>query len=288
MDAAPMVLTLADVLPAAAEIFVALAACVLLLVDALAGPRARGLVFVLAIVALGGSRLGHVVGRGGGAHGAARRAFRRRPDGHGAQALCVWRSGGDAALLARLPRAARDPEGRIPGPRAVRGARHPGHRVGREPALALPRHRDHVARALCDGRLRPRRRRRRRVGDEVLRAELDRVGRAPVRHIDRLRRDRQHPDRRRGRGGRQRPGADRPPVRARVHRPRRRLQVRRRAVPHVDPRRLPRGADAGDAVHRRRPEDRLVRARDPRCSRTGSAASRRPGRTCSSCWRPCR
>ena len=55
MDAAPMVLTLADVLPAAAEIFVALAACVLLLVDALAGPRARGVVFRLAIVARAGA-----------------------------------------------------------------------------------------------------------------------------------------------------------------------------------------------------------------------------------------
>jgi NADH-quinone oxidoreductase subunit N len=55
MDAAPMVLTLADVLPAAAEIFVALAACLLLLVDALGGPRARGAVFVLAIASLGGA-----------------------------------------------------------------------------------------------------------------------------------------------------------------------------------------------------------------------------------------
>jgi NADH-quinone oxidoreductase subunit N len=55
MDAAPMVLTLADVRPAAAEIFVALAACVLLLVDAVAGRRARGAVFMLAIAALGGA-----------------------------------------------------------------------------------------------------------------------------------------------------------------------------------------------------------------------------------------
>ena len=55
MDAAPMILTLADVQPAAAEIFVALAACVLLLVDALAGPRARGVVFVLAIASLAGA-----------------------------------------------------------------------------------------------------------------------------------------------------------------------------------------------------------------------------------------
>ena len=55
MDAAPMILSLADVQPAAAEIFVALAACVLLLVDAMAGPRARGAVFVLAIAALAGA-----------------------------------------------------------------------------------------------------------------------------------------------------------------------------------------------------------------------------------------
>ena len=50
-----MVLTMADVVPAAAEIFVALSACVLLLVDALAGTRARGLTFVLAIAALAGA-----------------------------------------------------------------------------------------------------------------------------------------------------------------------------------------------------------------------------------------
>jgi NADH-quinone oxidoreductase subunit N len=55
MDAAPMMLSLADVQPAAAEIFVALAACVLLLVDAVAGARARGAVFVLAIVSLAGA-----------------------------------------------------------------------------------------------------------------------------------------------------------------------------------------------------------------------------------------
>jgi NADH-quinone oxidoreductase subunit N len=55
MDAAPMILSLADVQPAAAEIFVALAACVLLLVDAVAGARARGAVFVLAIASLAGA-----------------------------------------------------------------------------------------------------------------------------------------------------------------------------------------------------------------------------------------
>src|SRR5687768_2714947 len=55
MDAVPMVLTLAEIAPAAAEIFVALAACVLLLVDAIAGPRARAVVFMLAIAALAGA-----------------------------------------------------------------------------------------------------------------------------------------------------------------------------------------------------------------------------------------
>jgi NADH-quinone oxidoreductase subunit N len=50
-----MMLSLADVQPAAAEIFVALAACVLLLVDAVAGARARGAVFVLAIASLAGA-----------------------------------------------------------------------------------------------------------------------------------------------------------------------------------------------------------------------------------------
>jgi len=55
MDVMPMILTMADVMPAAAEIFVAAAACVLLLVDALGGGRARGLAFVLAIAALAGA-----------------------------------------------------------------------------------------------------------------------------------------------------------------------------------------------------------------------------------------
>ncbi len=55
MDTTPMVLTMADVLPAGAEIFVGLAACVLLLIDALAGERGRHAVFVLAIAALAGA-----------------------------------------------------------------------------------------------------------------------------------------------------------------------------------------------------------------------------------------
>ena len=50
-----MVLTIADVMPAAAEIFVALAACVLLLVEATLGARSRNAAFLLAIAALAGA-----------------------------------------------------------------------------------------------------------------------------------------------------------------------------------------------------------------------------------------
>jgi NADH-quinone oxidoreductase subunit N len=55
MSGTSMVLTMADVLPAAAEVFVALAACLLLLVDAVVGARARGAAFLIAIAALAGA-----------------------------------------------------------------------------------------------------------------------------------------------------------------------------------------------------------------------------------------
>ena len=55
MDSTPMILTLADVLPAAAEIFVAAAACLLLLTEAIFGTRARNAIFLLAIAALAGA-----------------------------------------------------------------------------------------------------------------------------------------------------------------------------------------------------------------------------------------
>jgi NADH-quinone oxidoreductase subunit N len=55
MNGTSMVLTMADVAPAAAEIVVALAACALLLVDAALGPRGRNAVFLLAIAALAGA-----------------------------------------------------------------------------------------------------------------------------------------------------------------------------------------------------------------------------------------
>lgn len=55
MESTPMVLTMADVLPAGAEIFVGLAACLLLLVDAVLGDRGRNAVFVLAIASLAGA-----------------------------------------------------------------------------------------------------------------------------------------------------------------------------------------------------------------------------------------
>jgi NADH-quinone oxidoreductase subunit N len=50
-----MVLSIADLMPAAAEIYLAVAACVLLLVDALGGPRVRAASFFLAVAALAGA-----------------------------------------------------------------------------------------------------------------------------------------------------------------------------------------------------------------------------------------
>ena len=72
----------------------------------------------------------------------------------------------------------------------------------------------------------------------------------------------------------------RPDLRPGLHHRRHRLQVRRRAVPHVGAGRLSRRADAGDAVHRLGAEDRLVRARDPRARRRPRMRWSRAGRTC--------
>jgi NADH-quinone oxidoreductase subunit N len=55
MEGMPMALTLADLAPAGAEIFVAGAACLILLFDALAGPRVRDVSFLLTIAALAGA-----------------------------------------------------------------------------------------------------------------------------------------------------------------------------------------------------------------------------------------
>ena len=127
-----MVLTIADVMPAAAEVFVAAAACLLLLVDACLGARGRGTPPSCSRSrrsrAPPGSRL-----RGCGAEPrrGPERPLRRRPHGHGAEALRLRRGRGDAPVFARLPRATRAPEGRVPRARAFRRARHPGHRVGR-------------------------------------------------------------------------------------------------------------------------------------------------------------
>jgi NADH-quinone oxidoreductase subunit N len=52
MDDMPAVLTIADLMPAAAEIFIGGAACLLLLLDALLGERGRNTCFLLAIVTL--------------------------------------------------------------------------------------------------------------------------------------------------------------------------------------------------------------------------------------------
>jgi NADH-quinone oxidoreductase subunit N len=55
MDGTSLTLPLADLAPAAAEIFVAGAACLVLLFDVFAGPRARNASFLLAIASLAGA-----------------------------------------------------------------------------------------------------------------------------------------------------------------------------------------------------------------------------------------
>ena len=52
MEVTPMTLSMADLMPAGAEILVAAAACMLLLADVLGASRVRGLTFFLAIAAL--------------------------------------------------------------------------------------------------------------------------------------------------------------------------------------------------------------------------------------------
>ena len=116
---------------------------------------------------------------------------------------------------------------------------------------ALPRPRADVAVPLRDGRAAARLGGRHRGGDEVLRARRARLRHAALRHVDDLRRDRHARDRRGGAAhvaAAPAHRAHRPGLRPGVRRRRHRLQARRRAVPHVGARRLPRRADRGDAV----------------------------------------
>ena len=140
-----------------------------------------------------------------------------------------------------------------------------------------------------DGRVQPRVGRGGGIGDQVFRAGFDRFRRAALRHVDHLWRDRlARTGRDRQVGGDAGCGTDRAAVRPRVPDRRRRLQVRRRAVPHVGAGRLSRRADARDACswdpRRRSPRSRLPSG----CWPKGWADCTRAGRTCWSWSRCCR
>ena len=66
------------------------------------------------------------------------------------------------------------------------------------------------------------------------------------------------------------------------------VQVRRRAIPHVGARRVPRRADGRDAVPVHRAEDRVVRIRIPAAGGRHGSGRVIPGRTCSRRWLCCR
>ncbi len=128
----------------------------------------------------------------------------------------------------------------------------------------LPRPRADVALALRARRHAPRRHRRDRGGDEVLRPRRAGERLPALRPVDDVRRHRLARDQRGLQGDRHRPdqpGGARPRHRLRRRRPR--LQARRRAVPHVGARRLPGRADVDDAARRRRAQARRLRDHDP-------------------------
>ena len=130
-----------------------------------------------------------------------------------------------------------------------------------EPDDAVSRPRTAIARALRAGRIRARRSAFVRGRPQVFRARCARLRPAALRHFAGLRLLRHH--------GLRRAGEDadaagdrlaRPDRRHRVHAGRPRVQDLRRAVPHVDARRLRRLAHAGHGVLLHRAEGRRVRA----------------------------
>ena len=278
----PAIITHLDLTLAAPEIFILSAACIILLIDLFLDERTRWESFVLSLFALAGAAW--VTAKTGvdvrtvAWHG----TYVADPVGnllkivaYGAVAVVFLYSYGYLEKRGLL-------QGRVLRAGALRAARHHGADLGEQPGHDLPRGRAAGAVALCAGRDQSRFRRVRGGGDQVLRAGLDRLGRAALRHVHHLRRDRLA--RARGRGqGRGRSGAepDRAAVRPRVPDRRRRVQVRRRAVPHVGPGRVPRRPDGRDAVPELGSEARVVRARVPAARRRASrGCTIRAGRTC--------
>ena len=175
------------------------------------------------------------------ARAAVRRELRGRSARRAAQTIRLPDHGGGAAVFARVPAAPRHDARRVLRAGVDGAARRLRAGVGEQPAHRLHRRRAHVAVAVRHGRLRSRERRRRRIGDEVLRARRHRVGNAAVWHVADLRPHR-HAQARRSRGdGHGRTQPRRGPG-SRVPGGRGRVQVRRRAVPHVGARRVHRRA----------------------------------------------
>ena len=189
---------------------------------------------------------------------------RRRPDGPPARPVRDAGDDDDARLHAPLRGLARHAQGRALHALDVLAARHPGHAGGQQLPGRLPRPRADVALALRARRHAPRRHRRDRGGDEVLRPRRAGERLPALRPVDDVRRDRLARDQRGLQGDRHRPDQPRGArPRHRLRRRRARLQARRRAVPHVGARRLPGRADVDDAARRRRAQARRLRDHDP-------------------------
>ena len=122
----------------------------------------------------------------------------------------------------------------------------------------------------------PRPRHGHRGGDEVLRARRDGQRLPALRPVDALRRDRLARHRHRVQDRQLRPGeAPGAGVRPGVHRRRPGVQAGRRAVPHVDSRRLPGRADGGDDHDRQRAGAGGLRHRHPPAGGRPAAAGHR-------------
>ena len=160
----------------------------------------------------------------------------------------------------------------------VRAARHDAAGLGRQPRHGVSGSGTVRAVVLRAGRDQPRFGVVVGSGDEIFRARRARVGHAAVRHVDDLRRDRhagpgENPCRWRVRRRQLASGAA--GVRRGLPRRRHRLQVRRRAVPHVGAGCLPGRADGSDDLHRLGAEDCGVRhGLSPARSGPRSACSR--------------
>ena len=172
------------------EIFLALAACAILMLDLLltdsrgAGPGCwrSSRLLVTAVLVVGAT--------GGGASRRARRTVRVGSHGAGAQGRHASIGGGGIRVFHRLSEAPRDIQGRILCARAVRDARRHGADFGGQLDHPVSGPRADVAVPVCHGRVRPRLGHSGGIRHQILRAGIHGVGNAALRHVHRVRRDR--------------------------------------------------------------------------------------------------